>query len=110
MGVVAPTINSSAGQGSDRHVRAYLSENGSLEEKRSAEWAKSRKGSDRKSDRTRQKNNRGDVEKWDQTDIPEIPDRGETSGKNPASLRGFCQEEIDSVNAVSAHGSNLAAS
>ena len=33
----------------------------------------------RKSDRTRQKNKRGDIEKWDQTDSPEIPDRGETS-------------------------------
>ena len=29
-------------------------------------------------DRTRQKNKRGDTEKWDQTDSPEIPDRGET--------------------------------
>ena len=29
---------------------------------------------------TRQKNKRGDTEKkWDQTDSPEIPDRGETS-------------------------------
>ena len=45
----------------------------------SGEWAKSRKGSDRKSNRTRQKNKRGDVEKWAQTDNPEIPDRGETS-------------------------------
>ena len=32
-----------------------------------------------KSDRTRQKNKRGDIEKWYQTDSPEIPDRGETS-------------------------------
>ena len=31
---------------------------------------------DRKSDRTRQENTRGDIEKWDQTDSPEIPDRG----------------------------------
>ena len=34
---------------------------------------------DRKSDRTRQKNKRGNIEKWDQTDSPEIPDRGKTS-------------------------------
>ena len=29
--------------------------------------------------RTRQKNKTGDIEKWDQTESPEIPDRGETS-------------------------------
>ena len=29
--------------------------------------------------RTRQKNKRGDIEKWDQTESPEIPDREETS-------------------------------
>ena len=35
---------------------------------------------DRQSDRTRQKNKRGDdIEKWDQTDSPEISDRVETS-------------------------------
>ena len=33
----------------------------------------------KKSDRTRQKNKRGDIEKWDQTDSIEIPDWGETS-------------------------------
>ena len=43
------------------------------------------------SDRTRQKNKRGDIEKWDQTDSPEIPDRGETSEIPPASLRGIVQ-------------------
>ena len=32
-----------------------------------------------KQNRTRQKNKRGDIEKWDQTGSPEIPDRGETS-------------------------------
>ena len=26
-----------------------------------------------------QKNKRGDIEKWDQTDSTEVPDRGETS-------------------------------
>ena len=46
---------------------------------RSGEWAKSRKGYDKNSSRTRQKNKRGDIEKWDQTGSPEIPDRGETS-------------------------------
>ena len=46
---------------------------------RSGEWAKSRKGIDRKSNRTRRKNKRGDREKWRKTDSPEIPDRRETS-------------------------------
>ena len=61
------------------HRRAYFSENGGLGKKRSGVWAKSRKGIDRKSDSTRQKNKRGDIDKWDQTDSPDIPDRGETS-------------------------------
>ena len=55
----------------------YLSDNEG--KNRSGEWAKRRKGSDRNSDRTRKKNKRGDIEKWDQTDSLEIPDRGETS-------------------------------
>ena len=59
--------------------RAYLSENGGLGKNRSGEWAKSRKGKERNSDRTRQKNKRGDIEKWDQNGSPEIPDRGKTS-------------------------------
>ena len=59
------------------HKRAYLSENGGLRKKKSGEWAKSRTGYDRMSNRTRQKNKRY-IEKWDQTDIHEIPDRGET--------------------------------
>ena len=45
------------------HKRAYLLENGGLGKKRSGEWAKSRKGSDRKSNRTRQKNKIGDNRK-----------------------------------------------
>ena len=61
------------------HKRAYLSENGCLGKKKSGEWAKSRKGYDRKSDRSRQKNKRGDIQQWDQTDSPEIPDRGKIS-------------------------------
>ena len=40
---------------------------------------------DRKSTRTSQKNKRGDIEKWDQTESPEIPDRGRHQ-KSPASL------------------------
>ena len=50
-----------------------------LGKKWSGEWAKSRKRSDKKSERTRQKNKSGNIEKRDQTDSPEIPDRGETS-------------------------------
>ena len=46
--------------------------------KKSGEWPKSRKGYDRKSNRTKQKKKRGDIEKWDQTDSPEIPDRRKT--------------------------------
>ena len=69
------------------HKRAYLSENGGLVKKTSGEWAKSRKGSDRNSDRTRQKNKRGVIEKWDQTDSPEIPDKG---GKTSEMLRPPC--------------------
>ena len=43
------------------------------------EGAKIRKGYDRKSERTRQKNKTGAVEKGNQTDSSEIPDSGETS-------------------------------
>ena len=32
------------------------------------------------------------IEKWDQTDSPEIPDRGKTSEIPPASLRGRVAE------------------
>ena len=42
---------------------------------------------------TRQKNKRGDIEKWDQTDSPEIPDRGRHQ-KSPASLRGYRYENV----------------
>ena len=48
-------------------------------ETRSGEWASSKKGSDRKSDRIRQKNKSGHIENCDQTGIPEISDRGKTS-------------------------------
>ena len=42
---------------------------------------------DRKSDRTRQKNKRGEKEQWDQTVSPEIPDREvRRHQKSPASL------------------------
>ena len=67
----------------ERHKRDYLSENGGYGEKNSGEWAQSRKGSDRKSNRTRQKKNkREDIKKKkeekkkDQSDSPEIPDKG----------------------------------
>ena len=40
---------------------------------------KDKKKKIRQRDRTRQKNKRGDIEKWDQTESLEIPDRGETS-------------------------------
>ena len=33
----------------------------------------------------RQKNKRGDIEKWDQTDSPEIPDKG-VDIRNPLGL------------------------
>ena len=50
-------------------------------EKKSGERPKSRKGQDIKSNRTRQKRTREEIyiEKWDQTDSSEIPERGETS-------------------------------
>ena len=66
-------------QKTEQHKRAYLYTLRKMEvsgKKKSGEWAKSRKGSDRNNDRTRQKNKRGDIEKWDQTGSPEIPDRG----------------------------------
>ena len=40
----------------------------------------------------RQKNKRGDVEQWDQTGSPEIPDRGETEIPRPP-LGGVEEEE-----------------
>ena len=46
--------------------------------------------------RTRHKNKRRDIEKWDQTGSPEIPDRGETSERKPglpsgeATMRAEC--------------------
>ena len=51
--------NRSKKQKQEPHKRAYLSENGGLGKKRSGEWAKSRKGSKKKSERYRQKNKRG---------------------------------------------------
>ena len=44
-------------------------------------WRSGKKKSekDRKEHRTRQKNERGDVEMWDQTESSEIPERAETS-------------------------------
>ena len=54
----------------------------------------------RKSDRTRQKNKRGDIEKWYQTDNPEIPDRGEDIRNYLASLRGLGKLNRDGRNQV----------
>ena len=55
------------------HTKAYLSGNGCLGKKKSGELSKSR--ATRIGRRTK-----GDIEKWEQTDSPEIPDRGrETS-------------------------------
>ena len=48
------------------HKRAYLSENGGYGETWSGEWTTNQK----RSDRTRHK--RGDLDKWDQTDSPDI--------------------------------------
>ena len=72
----------------ETHKRAYLSENIGLGKQRSGEWAQSRKGSDRKSDKTRQKSKGGDIEKWHQTGSPEIPDSGGDIRKPQASLQG----------------------
>ena len=44
-----------------------------------------------RANRTRQKNKY--IEKWDQTDSPEIPDRGETS-ESPTSLQGAKRKTI----------------
>ena len=40
---------------------------------------------------------RGDIEKWDQTDSPEIPDRGE---KSLASLRGYWWRSCVNLNVI----------
>jgi hypothetical protein len=76
------------------HKRAYLSENGGLGKNRSGEWPKSRKGKERNSDRTRQKNKRGDIEKWDQTESPEIPDRGEETSEIPGLPSGGVKKKL----------------
>ena len=80
------------------HKRANLSESGGLAKRKSGEWVKSRKGSDRKNNRTRQKNKREDIEKWDQTDSPEIPDESRFQGDvvNPWPPFGGLKEEYGS--------------
>ena len=60
------------------HRRAYLSEKGGLGGKKVRRMGQNQKRI-RQRNRTRQKNKRGDIEKCDQTDSPEIPDKGETS-------------------------------
>ena len=49
----------------ETHKRAYLPEHGDLGQRKSGEWAKIIKGYGRKSNRTRQNNKRGTIEKWD---------------------------------------------
>ena len=53
---------------------------------------------DRNSDRTRQKNKRGHIEKWDQTDSPEIPDRGGRQQKSLTSLWRATKEKATNAN------------
>ena len=60
----------------------------------SGEWAKSRKGYDRKIDRTRQKNKRAYIVKWNQTDSPEIPDRGGASNIPGLPSRGTERQTV----------------
>ena len=84
--VLTPNAKNKKTQVTQKSLLVFKNE--SLQKKRSGEWAKSKKGQDRKSNRTRQKNKRGDnMEKWDQTDSPEIPDRGETSESLASHLR-----------------------
>ena len=49
----------------------------------------------------RQKNKRGDIEKWDQTDSPEIPDRGRLQ-KSPGLPSGLfttcCRANCSTMN------------
>ena len=59
------------------HRRAYLSENGGL--RKTDQNGPKAENEKTYSDRIRQKNKRGAIEKWDQTGSLEIPDRGETS-------------------------------
>ena len=51
-------------KGQERHKTAYLSENGSFGGNEVRRMGQIRKGYDRKSNRTRQKNKRGYIEKW----------------------------------------------
>ena len=50
-----------------------------FKKKKSGEWAKNRKGKDRKSNGTIGRRRKEEIEKWDQTGSPEIPDRVEIS-------------------------------
>ena len=63
------------------HKTAYLSESGGLGTTKSGEWAKSRTRIRQKEreDQAEEQERIGDREKWDPTDSPEIPDRGETA-------------------------------
>ena len=60
------------------HQRAYLLENGGLGKNKSGKWAKSRKRIRATGPGRRTKEDIY-IEKWDQTESPESPDRGKTS-------------------------------
>ena len=64
-----------------------------IRQKKQKDQTEKAKGSDRKSSRTRQKNKRGDniIEKWDQTEIPEIPDWGGDIRNPRPPFRGLQQ-------------------
>ena len=54
-------------------------ENGALGKKKSGEWGKSRKDkTERATGLGRRTKEEVDIGKWDQTESPEIPDKGET--------------------------------
>ena len=79
---------------------------GGLGKNRSGERAKSRKGYDRKGHRARQKNMRGAIQKWDQTDSPEIPDRGEISEISQPPFGDVESELLTDITGTTKHGSH----
>ena len=72
--------------------KSRRSENGGLGKKLSGEWAKTVKAEKdkTKSERTRQKNMRGNIEKWDQTDSLRFQ-TGERHQKSPGLPSGADQ-------------------
>ena len=65
----------------------FREKTGCVRKQRSGEWTKSKKGSDTNYDRNIQKTKREDIYKWNQTDSPEIPDRGKHQ-KSPGGTWG----------------------